>query len=73
MYIIYIYIYITVYMCVRFILDNGVYAYTHIYIYIYIYIYISEVGGVRAPAHPNREIVFVFVCACVRSGGRANE
>ena len=38
-----------------------------------VYIYISEVGGVRAPAHPNREIVFVFVFAraCVRAGGRS--
>ena len=34
---------------------------------------ISEVGGVRAPAHPNREIVFVFVRACVRAGGRAGD
>ena len=32
---------------------------------------LSEVGGVRAPAHPYREIVFVFVHVCVRAGGRA--
>jgi hypothetical protein len=46
----------------------------YIYIYIqYSYMYVSEVGGVRAPAHPNREIVFVFVRACVQAGGRAED
>jgi len=33
----------------------------------------SEVGEVRAPAHPNREIVFALVRACVRAGGRAGD
>jgi len=41
------------------------------WVYIHIYVYILGVGGMRAPARPNREIVFVFVRACVRAGERA--
>ncbi len=35
--------------------------------HVYIYMYIGGWGGEVAPAHPNREIVFVFF----RAGGRA--
>ena len=63
-----IHVYICIYICIYIYICICLYMCVYVYIYIYIHIYI--VTGVQ-DCGPNLEIVFRFVHACARAGGRS--